>query len=519
MNPIIEQFVNIYKNIPTSKKIAIISVVVVLIAGFAWMFMVASKVDYQTLYGGLSPEDAGQIVEKLKESKIPYEVGGGGSLISVPSDRLYETRMALATAGLPQGKHVGFEIFDKTDFGTTEFVQKLNYQRALQGELSRTIKEFKEIEDARVMIVLSKESVFIEESKPPSASVLLKLRTKLAKDKVNAVVFLVSNSVEGLSPDMVTVVDTDGNILSKGSPDEADSFANAQLDYKLNFEQTMSRRIQSMLEKVVGPGKAIVRITADMNFDQIDTNEEIYDPDAQVVRSKQNVIENFDKKNSPVANVSSVNPIAQPSGANENTEKNQVQNEIINYEISKTIRKTSKPVAEIKRLSVSAVIDGTYKTETDENGNQVRKFVARSQNDMDQFKKIVQVAMGYNADREDQITVESFPFSYMDDMEMLTPAGIDWVALKREYGRTMITLFVILLLFLFIIKPLMKSVQEIKSSVEPMLLPTGYEDRERPEFDSTETPPKVEMTVKQKAIALANEDIEKTVNIIKTWLK
>ncbi len=195
MMTFIEQFIAAFKALPASKKVSIVAVLAVLIAGFATMFLWVKTVDYQLLYTNLSSEDAGKIVLKLKEQRIPYQLTGGGSAIMVPADRVYELRLSLASEGLPMGGHVGFEIFDKTDFKATEFVQRLNYQRALQGELARTIGEFREVEHARVLVVLPKDSLFIEDQKPASASVLLKLKSSLAPSKVEGIVSLVASAV------------------------------------------------------------------------------------------------------------------------------------------------------------------------------------------------------------------------------------------------------------------------------------------------------------------------------------
>jgi flagellar M-ring protein FliF len=254
------------REIPLSRKIAVGAIIFFIIAGFGSIFLWANKAEYKVLYTNLTPQDSAEIVGKLKELKIPYKFEREESVVLVPEEKLHEARLGLAEAGMPKSG-VGFEIFDKTDFGTTEFVQKLNFQRAIQGELARTIKDMDEVKDARVIVVLPKDSVFVEDVKPPSASVFLKLRAKLPPGKVQAIVHLVASAVENLRPELVTVVDSEGKVLSKGlGLDESDSPMNKQLEYKLEYERNMAGRIQTMLEEIVGPGKAIVRVTADMNF-------------------------------------------------------------------------------------------------------------------------------------------------------------------------------------------------------------------------------------------------------------
>jgi len=519
LSPVVQQFIAIYQKMPLSRKIAMATVVLLVIAGFIAMFFWANKIDYQTVYTGLADEDAADVVEKLNEQNIPYLLTAGGKTIKVPAEKVYDVRLSLAASGLPRGGVAGYELFDEMDFGTTEFVQKLNYQRALQGELARTIRQFHEVDNARVMIVLPKDSVFLEESKPPSASVLLKLKGDLTKEKVDAVVHLVSSAVEGMEPNLVTVVDTKGNVLFRGVSDDnqLDSLANSQLQYKLAFEKNLAGRIQTMLEGILGNGKAIVRVTADMSFDQVDINEELFDPDVQIIRSRQSSSEASEKTDAP-GNISSVNPIApggQGEGVGEPSERQNRQDETVNYELNRTVRRTIKPVGQLQRLSVAAVLDGTYVDETDESGNPVRKFVPRSQAELGRFITIVKNAMGYNEDREDQVTVESFPFSYMEDLEQ---PEFSWKSFLKQYGRSFINIFLVLLLFVFIVLPLVKSMKEIKTTmVESLPAPKEKGELAGPDV-KTSIPSVADMTNKQKAIHFANQDMEKTANILRKWV-
>lgn len=524
MSAATEQIGTIFHSIPFQKKVVISFLLLLVAGGFLAMFMVGNKMEYQPLFGKLSSDDAAIIVDKLREQRVPFKIEGGGSLILVPADKVYDIRLSLAGLGLPKGGTVGFEIFDKTDFGTTEFVQKLNYQRALQGELARTIREFNEVADARVMIVMSRDSVFIEETKPPSASVMLTLRSELSKSKVAAVVNLVASAVEGLTPDLVTVVDTSGKVLNKKSlaENKVGELADSQLEYKTMYESNLARRIQSMLEQIAGPGKAIVRVSADMDFSIVDTNEEVYDPDAQVMRSRQISTESQDStKGASTASVSSVNPgTAGASAGSPAAEKSQRQNETVNYEINRTVRRTTKPMAEVKRLSVAAVLDGNYTMETGKEGNPSRQYVARTQAELDQFRKIVQQAMGYNADREDQVTVESLPFSDMTEIIHETPSGVDWMAPLRRYGHMVGYAVLILISFLFIVRPVIQAISEVSVAVEQQGLPDhGGARRTLPAPDSLYALPEPTVpNAREKAVALAKQDPDKAVEHVRSWL-
>ncbi|MCF8067795.1 MAG: flagellar M-ring protein FliF [Desulfobacterales bacterium] len=523
MNPVLEQTANIYKALPASRKFSMAGVLMLVVAGFVAIFFWANKVDFQPAYTNLTPEDAAEVVQKLKAQRIPYQLTGNGSIVMVPSDRVYDVRLDMAKEGVPKGAAVGFEIFDETDFGTTEFVQKMNYQRALQGELSRTIKQFREIEDARVMIVMEKESVFVEDSRPPSASVLLKLRSKLSKEKTDAVVHLVASSIEGLTAERITVVDTTGMVLSRGGGDEekVGSQANTQFDYKINYEQTLAKQVQTMLEKIVGEGKAIVRVTADMDFNKVEISEEIFDPDAQVARSSQKIVELSQRGGAGEGEVSTVNPQAAASGEGTSpSEKESRQDETTNYEINKTVRHTSRPVGAITRLSVAAVLDGKYTEETDAGGKIIRTYVERTPAELDQFKTIVQNAMGYDVDRADQVTVESFRFSTPAEMEMPEASGIDWILYAKQYKNIALNLLLVMLIFMFVVRPLIKTIKEVKTAVvEPALIAAEEERKMVVEQTQRETiPESTEMLPKDRASNLAKQDIDKSANLVKGWL-
>ena len=526
MKDFFAQFFNQFRNMPVSRKIVYGAVVFFIAAGCASVFMWANKAEYKKVYSNLTTDDAVAIVERLNKEKIPYQFNRDETVIFVPAGQIHKVRLMLASEGLPRGGSVGFEIFDKTDFGTTEFVQHLNYQRALQGELARTIKEIEQVKDAKVLIVMPKDSVFVEDTKPPSASVFLKLKEKLGPDKVQAVIHLVASAIEGLTPDLVTVIDSNGKVLSSGMPDDESSEFNSQLTYKLDYEKNMAGRIQTMLEGIVGIGKAIVRVTADMDFSQVDINEEIFDPDAQVVRSRQTIADNIEKKNNTDNKISSVNPIGKLDGAGGKSEKKEHQDDTVNYEISKTIRITQRPVGTVQRLSVAAVLDGTYSWEKVDGGRK-KVYVQRTQDEINQFTTIVKQTMGYSDDREDQISVESIPFATGDVWADAGGGGLfesdrfDWQKMRDDYGRAIANILLIALVFIFVVRPLIKNFKEANQldAQEEQFL--SGEEMDKLIYDDTGKPilpkPKVS-TIQEKAILLAREDLNKSANILKGWL-
>jgi flagellar M-ring protein FliF len=562
MNPVIDRIVTTFKAVPLSRKIALGIFAMVMVAGFTTLFIWTNKTQFKAAYSGLSKEDAAGVVDKLKESNTPYQLTGDGTTILVPEAIVYDVRLSMAKEGIPKGGHVGFEIFDKTEFGTTEFVQKINKKRALQGELARTISAFDEVKTARVMIVLPKDSVFVEEVKKPSASILLELNGDLEREKVTAIAHLVAGSIQDLLPELVTIVDTAGRILFEGKSEEEDAkiqaqnLADVQYQHKARFEKNLTRRIQTMLERIVGKDKAIVRVTSEMDFSKNDMNEEIYDPferGEEFVRSRKNRAEKLTATVEEIPTPSSVNPIVGDEGLSgrQNNELTDKRDDTFNYEISKRVRETRKPMAVLTRLSVAAVIDGKYENKTDETGNQQKVYVPRSPEEMKQFQDIVIKSMGYNEERNDQVSMECFPFASIADIQS-QPVVTGWKKVQKEYGRTIANLLLVLLLFFFIIRPIIKTVKEIKTTVEQEALPGPEEmplieeepkepsfiemdEKQQKDYLSLMTEEQKEtfvmnlsaheraaylknLPVYEKAKYYAQKDLNRTVNILKGWI-
>nr|WP_320190931.1 flagellar basal-body MS-ring/collar protein FliF [uncultured Desulfobacter sp.] len=562
MNPVAEKIITMVKEMSMARKVLLGGLVLVVVAGFITMFVWANQTPYKVAYSGLSQEDAAAVVEMLKSSKTPYRLTGDGTTIMVPEPTVYDVRLTMAKEGIPKGSGVGYEIFDKNEFGTTEFVQKINKKRALQGELARTIAAFEAVKDAKVMIVLPKESVFVEETKQPSASILLELIADLEKEEVAAIAHLVASSVQDLTPKLVTIVDTAGRILFEGKSEEeqaridAENLADAQYQYKVRFEENLTRRIQTMLERIVGADKAIVRVTSEMDFSKNNMNEEIYDPferGGEFIRSRKNRAEKIVQLDEEMGIPSSVNPITEENqAANKTRERVNKSDDTVNYEISRRVRETQKPMAELTRLSVAAVIDGKYEFQTDDNGETKRVYMPRSAEEMQQFQSIVTRAMGYNEERNDQVSMECFPFASIDDMQGTQEKLTGWRMVQKEYGRLIANLLLVFVLFLFIIRPIIKTVRDIKVTVEQEALPSPEElaqleakdkevafidmdaDQQREFFEMMSQEQKEDfiqrmtgaernaylanMSDQDKARYYAERDLYRTVNIIKGWL-
>ncbi len=562
MNPVIEKTIATFKGLPVSRKIALGLVAMTMVAGFVTLFIWANKTEFRVAFSGLTREDAALVVEKLKETATPYRLTGDGTTIMVPEAVVYDVRLIMARDGIPKGGHVGFEIFDKTEFGTTDFVQNINKTRAIQGELARTISAFEEVKNARVMIVMPKDSVFVEEVKQPSASILLELNSDLEKEKVTAIAHLVASAIQDLTPKLVTIVDTAGRILFEGKSEEeqakinAENLADAQYQHKIRYEENLTRRIQSMLERIVGKDKAIVRVTSEMDFSQDAMNEEIYDPferGGEFIRSRKNRAEKVVSFEDEAMIPSTVNPIVgdETLPDNQGRELTNKSDDTVNYEISKRVREVKKPMAELTRLSVAAVVDGVYESRTDEGGNRQKVYVPRSQEEMKQFQDIVIKAMGYNEERNDQVSVECFPFASIAEIETETPiTGVRKI--QEQYGRLIANLLIVVALFLLVIRPIVRTVREIKTTVEREALPVPddtallEEEKKMPAFiemDAGQQREYLEMMTREQKEAFINQmspaeraaylsglpihekakyyaekDLPKTVNILKGWV-
>ncbi len=404
---IFEQFKGFLGKLSLTQKIIMVGAVAAVIVFIVVIFnMSKPNNEYSVLFTSLESGDASKIVQKLKESKIEYQLADNGSTVLVDKSKVYETRLSLASEGLPESGTVGYEIFDKTNLGMSEFVQKLNYRRALEGELSRTIGWNEEIKRARVHIVIPERALFDKDQKKTTASVTLHLKSSRSAEKIDiaGIQNLVASSVEGMSTKDVVVVDQKGNILSKKTVDEGTlaGLTSQQYEQQKNVESYLSNKVQSMLDGVLGSGNSEVRVNAELDFTQIEKTVTDFDPEKQVARSEQSISENSE----------SIDSLSYPTVS---MSKNQ-SNQISNYEIPKTVERIVKEVGNIKRLSVAALINGTTKV-VDKNGQKVIQYIPRNDDEMQKLTDIVKNAVGYDHLRNDQVSVINVPFdnTYLEE--------------------------------------------------------------------------------------------------------
>jgi len=437
-----------------------------IITGGAIIFLVtwSQRPDYGVLFAGLAPEDAGAIIAKLGDKNIPYKIDGG--IISVPVSKVHETRMLLAEDGLPGGGGVGFELFDKNNFGLTDFVQKINFRRAMQGELSRSITEIVSVSSARVHLVIPEKGVFLDEKKKARASIVLKLRpgASLSGDEVRAIVHLVAGSIADLEPADVTIVDTSGKLwTSKGNDDSAEGLMTSQMDYKKRLEASLARRVQSMIEKALGNGKVVARISVDLERRRVDRTEEIYDPDSQVIRSEHRTKESSGSGAGAggVPGVVSNLPGGAGKAASNGARASQKDDEVINYEINKVVKRIVEPFGQIKKLSVAVLVDGVYTTAESgaDGGRGKRTYTPRTAEELAKISSIVKATVGFDEKRGDTVSVVNIPFEETLPVDNLAPiepsvSMTDKIMpLAAKYGSVGLS---VLFLIFFVIRPIIK---------------------------------------------------------------
>jgi flagellar M-ring protein FliF len=396
-------------------RIAIMgSVMVGLLMFFIFVSMRVSAPELKLLYDNLNTQDSGAIAAKLQENEIIFDVSPDGTRVLVPENDVGRARMLLAKDGLPNGGSMGYEIFDQqSGFGQTNFVQNINQVRALEGELARTIGTIDGVRSARVHLVLPQRELFSRESRPATASVFLAQRpgAQLSNEQILSIQSLVSSAVPNLKASGVSVIDSNGNLLARGGDDQDSLMTMKAEEMRRAYERRTTQSLEDIIGRVVGYGHVRANVTAEMNFDRINTAEELFDPATQVVRSSQVTEENNTERNPPAGDVSVQNNLPGIAGdlfADEQpaVESNRIE-EVTNFEISKTVRNTVREVGEIKRLSVAVLVDGIYTTDADGN----KTYSPRSQQDLDQISSLVRSAIGYDEARGDTVEVVNMQFA------------------------------------------------------------------------------------------------------------
>jgi len=499
------------KELSFTRKLVLMGGLTLAIAALIVAITLIQAPSYQILFANLSDEDAGIIVQKIKEQKIPHKVEGNA--IKVPVERVHDLRIQLASQGLPQGGGIGFELFDKTDLSTTDFVQKLNYRRALQGELSRTIRALPEIEQCRVHLAVPEKSVFVRNAEKPKASVFVKLKPgkRLSKGQVDGIVHLVASSIEGLDTKAVTVVDSKGELLTSVS-DETVGMTNAQMERQQMIEKDLENRIVGILEPVIGKNKVRAKVAVNLNLIRTEKTEEKYDPDGQVPRSEQKSSEkSVTGTSGGVPGVASNIPGKTSPATTASKGQTDKKSETINYEISKTISHQIINPGEVKRLSAAVLVDGSY---TPAEGSKEPKYTARTEEEIKQYEEMVKRAIGFIAERGDDIKVVNMPFETVPTEEIQPPTR-EIIPIVMDVVKYLLPIIAVVLFFLFVVKPLLKIATTPRASEKQPLPALSSAPAELERDFHKELPGK---TSKDMISNWAKDNPREAANLIRNWL-
>lgn len=465
---------------------------VVVLAFLIYLVARMSQSPMEMLYGGLDLADANAIVKVLQEKNVPYELRREGAEIWVPSDRKLNLRVQMAEQQLPGGGSVssGYELFDKGDvLGSTAFVQNVNMLRALEGELARTIRTIDGVRMARVHLVLPKREAFSRETQQPSASIIIKTdgNRRLDKQQVLAIQHLVAAAVPNLAPSRISIVDDRGTLLARGSDDSQTSLAQTSDELRLAMEQRLQRTIEELLERSVGVGRVRAEVSVEMDMNRVATTHETFDPDSRVARSQVTIEESEQTDDAESSSVGTTQNLPdagtnQP-GARSQSRQNRTQ-ETVNFEISKIVRNEVREMGALRRISAAVLVDGTYDAPAE--GQNRLTYKPRTEQEMESLAALVRTAIGYDANRGDQVELSNMPFDGNDIPEVIEQAdtllGMDRDFVERLASSIGLSIVAILFLLL-VLRPL------VGRAVESMSAPSSAGDGRRLLADGGMTPP------------------------------
>jgi flagellar M-ring protein FliF len=528
------------KALGATRLAAMGAVTAALIGFFAFVILRFAAPAMTPLFTDLTIEDSSAIIKDLDRQAIPYEMRNEGTIIMVPKDRVTKLRMQFAEGGLPKGGGVGYDIFDKSEaLGTTSFVQNINHLRALEGELSRTIRALDRVQAARVHLVLPERPLFSRDKAEPSASIMLKVRGALEASQVRAIRHLVASAVNGLKPQRISIVDEAGRLLADGANDNEAAGGVAADDRQAAYERRLRQEVETIVSQVVGPGRARVQVSADFDYNRITQTSDKFDPDGKVVRSTQTREETAATADNQgqvtVANELPGNQNGQGVPAREQSKKTE---EITNYDISRTTETRVIEGGRINRISVAVLVDGAYSR--NDKGETV--YNERPREELDRIAALVRSAIGFDQRRGDQVEVVNLRFAEVPTGAMNEPTGLwSMLAFTKDDIMRAVELGVMLLLglvvLLLVVRPLVRRIitpdkpaiaandQLALSDGLPPGLPQIMEDTlsAKPSatsqmIDIAQVQGQVHAQSVQKVGDLAEKNPNETVAIIRQWL-
>ena len=500
-----------------------------------------SSAPMELLYGNLSATDSREITQQLELKSIPFKIQNNNTEILVPAERVTPIRMQMAELGLPSGGTMGYEVFDNMDaLSSTNFMQNINLVRALEGELSRTIKSIEGVQNARVHLVMAQREMFTRDSAEPTAAVYIKMRSgRLAENQVSAVQHLIAAAVPKLKPSNISIVDERGTLLSRAYENDQQMVAAQQDETRNNMEKRLSQAVTSMVESSLGPGKVRTEVRAEMEFDKVVTAEETFNPDQQVQRSSVTVNESNTTNESQPNDVSVANnqpdAAANAGGAGKAASNETRTEETVNYEISKKTTNSVRESGTLKRLSVAVLVDGTYNTNAD---NAERTYVPLPEGTMTKIEGLVKTAIGFDANRGDQIEVVNMPFTGFDDLAK-GPEEFNLLGFTKEEIMRMAeglgVAVVAVLVILLVVRPLVTRAFESMPQGDDALMSEGMaqlsgpggvpmpgSSEEEEYLDELIDIDKVEGRVKASSLRKISDIVDKhpeeALSIVRTWL-
>ncbi len=508
-----------------AQRILMSGLVVSIIIAFIVLMMYINTTNYKVLYSKLSPKDASRIKKVLEKQKVDYKLKNGGTTIMVPAGQVHSLRLTVAGKDIVHGQGVGFELFDKTKIGQTEFVQHVNYQRALQGELARTISDYPAVQSARVHLVIPEKTVFIEEQEPPSSSVVLNLKggRELKEEQVQSIVNLVAAGVKGMNKEHITVSNTRGQVLYEPDKKSVAGLSNSQLEYQRNVENNLEGRIEDILRPIVGGNGVIAKVNAELNFNRKKVHKVQYDPDSAVVRSEKKTSES---STGTAAQGGSPEPQYQgeEGGGTQTTQETNRRTSTTNFEINKEEQNIVSGVGNLEELSVAVLVDGNYVK--NEEGNY--KYEPLGEETLARVKDLAQKAVGFDKARGDSIEVSNMAFgapkkapqpTFMDNMSKY----FDVV------GKPLLNTLLVLLFLLLVVRPIVMAILRPKVSEgegetggeglpegeERMALAEGATEEEMEGMDAS----KRMQSVRETASQLVEENFDQAYSVVKKWMR
>ncbi len=397
MPPLLQQIRTFLQQFSVGQRVALFTILIGVVSALIVLSLWANRPEYALLYSNLAPENANEIVNTLSDDGVPYRLAAGGTTVYVPADMVSEYRLTFAAEGVTTGSVTGFELFDEQRMGMTTFMQRVNYQRALEGELVRTINQMEEVRLSRVHLVIP-ERKFFEEGDLASASVVLHLEPGgfLTPRRINGIAAMVASSVPDLQVGNVSIVDATGELLTEVIREGGEvPIGSRNWEIRRSVEEGLQKKVQELLDDVIGPGSSIVKVSADLNFEQLERTTEFYDTDEAAVLSEERNVEQY---------------------TGTDTASRQIEQTVTNYELNKTLEHFVASSGDMRRLTVAVLVDGSYDI-GDGEGEPI--YRARPQQDLDRIRDLVTNALGIDPVRGDQITVETMQFDREDELAEL----------------------------------------------------------------------------------------------------